>query len=44
LLDKTKTWLAKPNIPAALHRLVAENRDALERALNAQAFDAKNAN
>lgn len=38
-LDKTKTWLAQANIPAALHRLVAENRDALERALKAQAFD-----
>jgi aminopeptidase N len=42
-LDKTKAWLAQPNIPTALHRLVAENRDALERALNAQAFDAKRA-
>jgi len=39
-LSKTIAWLAQPNIPSALHRLVAENRDALERALNAQAFDA----
>lgn len=38
-LDKTKTWLTKKDIPAALHRLVAEQRDALERALAAQAFD-----
>lgn len=38
-LDKTKTWLAQANIPTALHRLVAEQRDALERALKAQAFD-----
>lgn len=38
-LDKTNTWLAKADIPPALHRLVAEQRDALERALKAQAFD-----
>jgi aminopeptidase N len=43
-LDATKTWLAKPNIPAALYRLIAENRDALERALNAQKFDAQRSN
>lgn len=41
-LDKTETWLAEPNIPPALHRLVAEQRDALARALKAQAFDALN--
>ena len=38
-LDKTKAWLAQANIPTALHRLVAEQRDALERALKAQTFD-----
>ncbi|OIQ75645.1 aminopeptidase N [mine drainage metagenome] len=43
-LDKTKAWLAQPNIPAALKRLVAENRDALERALKAQSFDQSRAN
>lgn len=43
-LDKTKAWLTQPNIPAALKRLVAENRDALERALKAQSFDQSRAN
>ena len=42
-LDKTKAWLAQENIPSALHRLVAEQRDALQRALNAQSFDESSA-
>ena len=42
-LDKTKAWLSQENIPTALHRLVAEQRDALQRALNAQSFDANSA-
>jgi aminopeptidase N len=41
LLRASQTWLDEhPNSPPALRRLVAENRDAVSRALAAQARDA----
>ncbi|HET7475271.1 MAG TPA: aminopeptidase N [Dermatophilaceae bacterium] len=41
LLDATQAWLdAHQDEPAALRRLVSEHRDAMRRALAAQAFDA----
>ncbi|MCA0336118.1 MAG: aminopeptidase N [Actinobacteria bacterium] len=44
LLDATTGWLdAHPEAPAALRRLVVENRDPLARALRAQARDAEDA-
>jgi aminopeptidase N len=43
-LDKANAWLAQDAIPAALYRGVAEQRDALERALKAETFDAKRTN
>jgi aminopeptidase N len=42
LLDATQAWLdANADAPAALVRLVAENRDSVARALRAQACDAQ---
>ena len=42
LLDATQAWLdAHPTAPAALVRLVSENRDSIARALRAQARDAQ---
>lgn len=42
LLDATQAWLdAHPTAPAALVRLVSENRDSIARALRAQARDAR---
>ncbi len=42
LLAATEGWLsAHPDAPAALTRLVSENRDAVARALHAQARDAR---
>ncbi|PKW28022.1 aminopeptidase N [Phycicoccus duodecadis] len=42
LLDATRTWLDEhPDAPAALRRLVAENRDPVARALTAQERDAR---
>ncbi|NHA67550.1 aminopeptidase N [Phycicoccus flavus] len=42
LLDATERWLADhPTAPAALRRLVAENRDPVRRALTAQERDAR---
>ncbi len=42
LLDATQTWLDEhPDAPAALRRLVAENRDPVVRALAAQERDAR---
>ncbi|MGG5260907.1 aminopeptidase N [Phycicoccus avicenniae] len=42
LLDATQAWLdANPDRPAALRRLVAENRDPVARALTAQERDAR---
>ena len=42
LLEATQTWLdARPDAPAALRRLVAENRDPVVRALAAQERDAR---
>ena len=41
LHDATQAWLdAHPEAPAALRRLVVENRDPVARALAAQARDA----
>jgi aminopeptidase N len=41
LHDATQAWLdANPTAPAALSRLVVENRDPVARALKAQARDA----
>ena len=42
-LDKTESWLsgAGKDAPAALRRIVSEQRDALARALKAQACDSK---
>ena len=41
VLGATDAWLdAHPDAPAALRRLVAENRDGVRRALAAQAVDA----
>ena len=40
LLDRTDAWLADPDVPAALRRLVVESRDGVARALRAQAADA----
>ncbi|MCB2177124.1 MAG: aminopeptidase N [Actinomycetales bacterium] len=41
VLGRTDAWLeANPDAPAALRRLVAENRDGVRRALAAQAVDA----
>ena len=42
LLDATQAWLdANTSAPAALVRLVSENRDSIARALRAQARDAQ---
>ncbi|WP_299447361.1 aminopeptidase N [uncultured Phycicoccus sp.] len=42
LLDATQTWLDEhPDAPAAMRRLVAENRDPVARALTAQERDAR---
>jgi aminopeptidase N len=43
LVDKTKEWIAKPQIKEipALRRILVENLAAVERALSAQARDAK---
>ena len=42
LLEATQTWLdAAPGRPAALRRLVAENRDTVVRAVRAQERDAR---
>ena len=42
-LAKAESWLsgAGKDAPAALRRLVSENRDAMARALKAQGVDAK---
>ena len=42
-LKKTEDWLAGPgkDSPNGLRRLMAENRDAMARALNAQSKDAQ---
>ncbi len=42
ILGATDAWLdANPDAPAALRRLVAENRDGVRRALAAQEVDAR---
>ena len=42
LCDRTQAWLdAHPDAPAALRRLVMENRDPVVRALAAQERDAR---
>ncbi|MBM6404249.1 aminopeptidase N [Phycicoccus sp. CSK15P-2] len=42
LFDATQRWLDEnPSLPAALRRLVTENRDAVARALTAQERDAR---
>ena len=42
LLDATQAWLdSHPDAPAALRRLVVENRDPVVRALAAQERDAR---
>ena len=41
LLDATERWLEEhPDVSNSLRRTVAENRDAVARALKAQAVDA----
>ncbi len=42
LRDATEAWLAAhPDVPSSLRRTVAENRDAVARAVRAQAADAR---
>jgi aminopeptidase N len=40
-LDATDAWLASAQPPPALRRLVVESRSGVERALKAQAADAR---
>jgi aminopeptidase N len=39
-LDAADAWLADPDQPAPLHRLVSEGRDSIARALRARECDA----
>jgi aminopeptidase N len=39
-LDSADEFLADPDVPPALRRLVVEGRAGVERALRARAFDA----
>ena len=41
ILDRTDAWLAEAEPGAALRRLVSESRSGVERALKAQAADAR---